>query len=79
MVGPKEKHTHEQAMAIINATSRVVALTYEEAIIVYLRARHILKDKYAYLASPLPTDWDTPTAEPPKANPPKPGNDENLM
>ena len=61
---PLQKRTHDEAMAIINATAYVKSLSYEEAIAVYLRARHILKDTYDYLASPMPVDWE-PTPVPP--------------
>jgi hypothetical protein len=57
--------THEQAMSIINATSRVVKLSYEDAVVAYLRARRILKDSAEYLAAPIPSDW-VPITEIPK-------------
>lgn len=59
----RDKHTHAEAMSIICATSYVTGLSYEEAIAVYLRARHILRDEYSVLASPMPTNWE-PTAAP---------------
>lgn len=57
---PFKADTHERAMQTILAASGVSALSYEEAVAVYLRARGILKDDARMMADPIPAGWEPP-------------------
>lgn len=62
---------HEAAMSLIHGAATVRALSYEEAICVYLRARGILRDTSATLAAPLPPGWQPPLGATPAITPPR--------
>lgn len=49
--------SHDEAMDLIISASSTTALSYDEMIAVYLRARGILNDGAQPLASPIPPDW----------------------
>jgi hypothetical protein len=49
--------SHQDAMDIINASATVTALSYDEAVAIYLRATGLLADGADMLGAPVPDDW----------------------
>lgn len=49
--------THDAAMNVIRGAACETALSYEEAVAVYLRLRGILDDGRECKGDPVPADW----------------------
>ena len=49
---------HMEATDFIYSAASVCALSYAEAVAIYLRARGLLDDGVTHLGAPIPADWE---------------------